>query len=374
MKRKLAIIGAGIIQNPLILKAKEMGIETHGFSWAKDVWSIQDSFSDYHYPVSIVRKEDILDICKEIQIDGVTSIANDGCVPIVSFIAQEMGLIGNNYEDSLVATNKYLMCQAFVKNGVNCPRFTIVDENMDLSDFEYPLIVKPTDRSGSIGVIKVETEKDLAKAIFRAQELSFTKQAIIEEYITGVEVSVETISWNGVHYNLIISDKVTTGAPYFVEIAHHEPSDLNPEIQEKVKAEARKALTALNVNYGASHTEIKITETGEIYLIEVNVRLGGDFIHELVRLSTGFDFLKGVIDVALNQFEKPVVTAHKYSGIYFLSKETEWVKQIIDNRENDLDIVTADIYDNELRYIQSSNDRSGYFIYKSDRKRTWNNY
>ena len=374
MRKKIAIIGASILQKPLILKAKEMGVETHCFAWDKEKDSICKKFTDYFYPISVLEKEQILDVCKGIQIDGITSIASDFCVPTVCFIAEKMGLIGNRYEDSLIAINKLHQRQAFLKNGVHSPQFTLASEKMDLTGYRYPLIVKPTDRSGSFGVFKVEKEADLAKAILRAQELSFSKQALIEEYVTGTEVSVETISWEGRHYNLTLTDKVTTGAPYYVEIAHHEPSDLSPEIQEKVKAEARKALTAVNVNYGASDTEIMITENGEVYVIEVNARLGGDFTHEMVKLSTGYDFLKGVIDVALNQFEAPVIIENNYSGIYFLCKETEWVRQVIENKENDSDIVDAEIYDVELRNIQSSIDRSGYFIYQSDRKRRWGDF
>jgi biotin carboxylase len=373
-EKKLAIICASETQKPLIIKAKEMDVETHCFAWDKEKDSVCRKIADYYHPISIIEKEKILEVCREIKIDGIISMVSDPAVPTICYVAENMGLIGNRYEDALVTSNKYHQRQAFLNSGVGSPRFVIARECDDLTGFKYPLIVKPTDRCASIGVMKVEKEEDLDGAIKRAKELSFSKQALIEEYVTGVEVSVETISWEGTHYNLTLTDKETTGAPYFVEIAHHEPSELSTIIQEKIKAEARKALTALNVRYGASDTEIKIAETGEVYVIEGNARLGGDFSHDMVRLSTGYDFLKGVIDVALNQFEKPVISEHKYSGIYFLSKETEHVKQIIENAANDSDIVQSEIYDNELRNIQSSADRSGYFIYQSDRERRWGNF
>jgi len=375
MKKKLAVIGASIALKPLILKAKEMGIETHCFAWDKGEDSSCKNFSDFFYPISIIEKEQILEVCKQINIDGITSIVIELAIPTVCYVTEKMGLIGNRYADTMMTRNKYKARQAFLKNGVNSPRFAIAQEkiNPDLTGFKYPLIVKPTDRSGSIGVMKVDREGDLQAAILRAQQLSINGQVIIEEYVSGLEVSVETISWKGTHYNIMLTDKETTGAPYFVEIAHHEPSELREDIQEKIKAEARKALTAVNYSYGASDTEIKVTENGEVYVIEVNARLGGDFTHEMLRLSTGYDILKGVIDVALNQFEEPVFPISKYSGVCFLSKETEYLEKIIENRKNDPDIVDTEIYNDDLRYLQNNFDRSGYLIYQSSQRRKWGN-
>ena len=377
MKKKLAIIGAKDEQVPLVLKAKEMGIETHCFSWEK---TEEDTFckgiADYFHPISILEKEQILEKCREIGIDGVTSISNDYAVPTVGYVAQNMGLPGNAYEDMLIALNKYKARLAFQKSGVRSPRFAVVHEGAlpDLTEFTYPLIVKPTDRSGSLGVMKVEKYEDLENAVQRASELSYLKEAIIEEYISGIEVSVESISWKGKHYHLTITDKETTGAPYYVEIAHHEPSALSAEIQEKMKIEAGKALSAVNYSFGATDTEVKVNENGDVYIIEVNPRMGGDFTHELMRLSIGYDFLKGVIDIAVNQFKEPVLPINKYSGIFFLSKDTEWVKQVIENKDSDPEIDSVEIYNDELLHLQSNFDRSGYFLYQSDRKKTKDDY
>ncbi|MEI7503509.1 MAG: ATP-grasp domain-containing protein, partial [Paludibacter sp.] len=117
--------------------------------------------------------------------------------------------------------------QRFTEYDVLSPRYVIANGNYNLNDFHFPLIIKPTDRSGSRGVKKVLDIFDVKEAVERAKIESFTNQAIIEEYITGSEVSVETISWQGTHYILAITDKVTTGEPYFVELEHHQPSKLN---------------------------------------------------------------------------------------------------------------------------------------------------
>ena len=104
-------------------------------------------------------------------------------------------------------------------------------------------------------------------------------------------------------------------------------------------------------------------------MIEIGARMGGDFIgSNLVQLSTGYDFLKGVIEVALGSFHAPIVTENNYSGVYFLSEETKYLKKIIENKHDYPEIVEAEITDSELRHIECSGDRSGYLIYRSDSK------
>lgn len=364
--KKLAIIGASYLQLPLVEKAKKMGIETHCFAWPEG--AVCKEIADYFYPISILDKEDILEKCLEISIDGITTIATDMAVPTICYVAEKMNLISNSFTSSLVSTNKSEMRNAFEKSNCSIPKF-IKTNNTDVTieGFKFPLIVKPVDRSGSRGVTKVIFESELSEAITYAITESFGKNAIIEEYIEGEEVSVETISWKGNHTILAITDKVTTGAPHFVELAHHQPSSLSKEIQDKIKAETIKCLNALDINFGAGHSEFKITSKGEIYIIEVGARMGGDFIgSHLVELSTGYDFLEGVINVALGKHETPVLKNYYFSGVYFLCKETEQILPYF-SQENNFDVL-KEIQNNTLKNITNSNDRSGYLIYQTNKK------
>ena len=357
MKKKLAIIGASYLQQPLVEKAREMGLYTICFAWEDG--AVCKDLCDKFYPISIVDKDAILKVCREEGIDAVTTIASDVAVLTVNYVAEQM------------ATNKYLMRQCFMENGVPSPKYCLTDGEvpMAISTFRFPVIVKPTDRSGSRGVEKVEKQEDLQEAITRACKESFQQKAVIEEFVEGREISVESISFEGKHYILQITDKVTTEAPFFVELEHHQPSTLPEDIKSRVKAIVLNALTALHIQYGASHAELKITKDGDIRVIEIGARMGGDFIgSDLVKLSTGYDFLKGVIDVAFGQFEEPKITEHKFSGVYFLCKETERILPTIENAEKYPEIVRAEVTDTVLRNIEQSADRSGYFIYQSNKK------
>ena len=277
--KKVVIIGANEFQNPLILKAKEMGYETHVFAW-KD-GAVGEKTADYFYPISIVEKEEILEKCKEIKPNAVASIGSDLAGITVNYLARNLGLPCNSERNIRISTNKYEMRKAFMEAGVPTPEFHIIDSGTDLEQIKkmrLPVIVKPTDRSGSRGIMKLESWDLLTEAIEAARENSFEKRAIIEEYLEGEEYSCECISFEGKHQYLAITKKYTTGHPHFIEIGHMEPSGLNEAMEEKVKAQIFQALDALEVSYGASHSEFKVDKEGNVSIIEIGSRMGGDCI------------------------------------------------------------------------------------------------
>ncbi len=365
---KLAVIGGSYLQLPLVMKAREAGLEVHCFAWLDG--AVCREYADRFYPISIVEKEEILEVCRKIGIDAIVSIASDVAVTTVNYVADKMGLIGNPVEFTEITTNKYAMRKALIEASVPCPRFVLArgGKKPDVSGLSFPLIVKPTDRSGSRGVEKIDRADMLDNAIARATSESFSDEAIVEEFIEGREISVESISFKGRHYILQLTDKVTTGAPYFVELEHHQPSSLPEATKQRVCDVVLRALDALHIQNGASHSELKIKESGDIYVVEIGARMGGDFIgSDLVRLSTGYDFLNGVLQVAFGRFEEPVIEHRGFSGVYFLSKETESLLPLMQDWKNHKEIVKCEITDPEnIKNVLQSADRSGYLIYKSN--------
>lgn len=369
MTKTLAIIGASYLQRPLVERAKQMGLRTICFAWEEG--AVCKDICDVFYPLSITEKEQILDVCHKEHIDGVCTIASDVAAPTVAYVAEQMGLTGNSYEAAVRANNKFAMRNAFMAAGVPCPAYQVCRsaDELDMKEIMYPVIVKPTDRSGSLGITKVTNHQELRQAVTIAINHSFEHEALVEQFIEGREISVEFISYGGKHYPLQITDKVTTEAPHFVELAHHQPAALTAEQYDAIYDLTRRALNALGVTNGASHSEYKITKEGKIYVMEIGARMGGDFIgSDLVRLSTGYDFVQGVIEVALGMFVAPVRTQCKYAGVYFLSAETPQVKQYIDHKEEYPEIVMAEQTSDELRHVNCSSERSGYFIYQADHK------
>ena len=301
--KKLAIIGANEFQEPLIRKAKEMGFETHVFAWAAG--DVGEKAADVFHPISIVEKEAVWQVCREEGVAACCSIGSDLATHTVNYVQRKLGMPCNPPITDTIATNKYEMRRALQTAGVPCPRFLKVTEappEERLSGMRYPMIVKPTDRSGSRGIYKASDYADICAAVPEAAACSFENCAIIEEYIEGEEFSCEAISFAGEHHILALTKKYTTGAPHFIETGHREPSGISGQMQETVKRSILRALDALHIEYGASHAEFMLTAQGEVRIIEIGARMGGDCIgSDLVALSTGIDFTAAVIDAALGK-------------------------------------------------------------------------
>lgn len=369
MEKNLAIIGASYLQLPLIQKAKKLGYITHVFAWK--INDVGERAADYFYPISIVEKECILKKCREIGICGICSIASDLAVITVNYVAEELGLNGNSLETTDVSTNKYLMRQIFKKNGDPSPKSMKVDLNTDLDKINiiYPVIVKPTDRSGSRGIFKVEDSRDLADSVKKSVESSFEKKALIEEFAEGNEYSVEYISYHGEHHFLALTKKITTGAPNFIEKAHIEPADVDSVILNRVKQTIEHALDSLGIKNSASHSEIKIDIDGNIKIIEIGGRMGGDCIgSDLVWYSTGIDYVKAVIQVACGKKPdlEPCGEKMHVKAVYIFSHEDlveyKRIKQTFPQK------ILREVFLNEslIGKATNSSDRAGCYIIRED--------
>ena len=366
--KKLAIIGASYLQEPLIEKAKKMGIETHVFAWK--CGDVGERTADFFYPISIIEKEKILDKCRQIGINGICSIASDLATVAVNYVANAMGLTGNSEECVRLSTNKYNMRKAFEKNGDPSPRSIMVSSIEDLQniELEYPVIVKPVDRSGSRGITKLESYNGLNEAIENAKEQGFQKYALVEEYVRGQEYSVEYISYKGRHFFLALTKKYTTGSPHFIETAHIEPAPVSEEQLIKIKKIVSHALDSLKVENGASHSELKIDEKGNINLIEIGARMGGDFIgSHLVKISSGVDFVEAVIRIALG--EKPNLSnSNKKSAAavrFVFSEEDVKVLAKIEEEHPEI-IIFSDYRIADGRKVVDSSTRFGMYLLQSD--------
>lgn len=318
--KNLIIIGANEFQAPLILTAKAMGYTTHVFAWQSG--DVGERSADYFYPISIVELDRILNICRALEPVGVVSIGSDLAAITVNYIAEKLGLTGNGMASAMAATNKHLMRLAFEKAGLpSCKsRLVCSPEEAEGLALEYPVIVKPTDRSGSRGVFMVTDPSQLARAIEKAQSHSFEKKALVEEFAPGREYSIEYISWQGQHHFLACTEKFTTGAPLFVETGHLQPPlHMDEDTLGRIQQLVPQVLDCLGIRFGASHTELKIDDKGNIRIIECGGRMGGDCIgSDLVYISRGVDYVKACVDVAcarqpeLSSQHEPRVSAIRF--------------------------------------------------------------
>ena len=122
------------------------------------------------------------------------------------------------------------------------------------------------------------------------------------------------------------------------------------------------------IKNGASHTELILSENS-IVVTEVGARMGGDFIgSHLIELSTGYNYLNGVLDIALGKFKPPEILFNKFSGVYFLSEKSQHIASYINRKNEYSEIIEAALTGTEPKSLTSSRDRNGYLIYQSDVK------
>lgn len=367
--KKLIIVGANNFQLPLIKKAKDMGIETHVFAWEEG--AVGKKYADYFYAISIVEKEIILEYSKVIKPNGIISIGSDLAMLTVNYIANELGLTGNSMDCTMVTTNKYLMRKKLTQFKLPSPKYYFVKDSssIDILNIKYPVIVKPTDRSGSRGVTKVNKSQEIKSAIQRAISESLAKEVLIEEYVEGEEYSVEMISWKGEHHHLQITEKETSGAPYFIEKSHHQPATISIELQDKIINLIKRTLSALGIDNGASHSEIIINKAGNVFITEVGARMGGDYIgSDLVQLSTGYDYVRAVIDVSMGHFKEVKIIDSQFSGVYFLFPKPGMIVSIRDQSSSYSEIIRSEIFLRKGDFvpeIKESSQRPASFIYQS---------
>lgn len=301
MKRKIAIIGTNEQQNPLILRAKEMGFETHVFAWQTG-GEIGEKTADFFYPISAGNKEDILAKCKEIGISAIASIGSDMAAVSASYVADNLHLASSGYSGTVCAANKILSREILQKCGIRQPRFVQVSDVIpsSVNELRYPLIVKPSDRSGGRGLKKIDSVKQLYPSINHAREISFERKAIVEEYIEGQLYSCETISFEGSHTILGYTKRsVLEIAGRLCENRHQQPSNLPASVQKSMEDVVPAVLNALGLRHGASSIEFIVDSHNEIYVIEVTPSMYGDYIGtDLIPAATGYDYVGMVIDTA----------------------------------------------------------------------------
>lgn len=367
---RLAVLGANAPLECFYRQAKALGYYIIGIAWDKG--AVCKKYCDKFYPISFTEKEKILQVCINERIDGITSFSLESALPSVIYVAKHLNLVSNDYECVKLTENKFAQREAFRKSGLPVPNFKRVKSitEVNIHDFHFPIIVKPIDGGGSQGINKLDTEDGFLEALADAIAHSRSHEAIVEEFIDGREFSVEYLSYNGTHYNLQITDKVTSGSPHFIEMQHHQPANISEELASRIREMVEKALTVLKIENSPSHTEIKLSSYDELYIIEIGARMGGDHItSDLVRLSTGYDMVKGCIELATGRFTKPKFGSLKYAGVYFYSQLALEVGEIIRHHEDYPDIVEWELDDAPLPDAHSNADRGGYFLYQSDNKR-----
>lgn len=378
MAKKMMILGASALQVPAIKKAKEMGYEVISVDYDPDAVGFE--LADIKLVVSTLDQEEVLRQARIYKPDVVITSTSDGPVRTAAYVNEQLGKEPDlAYEDSLCATIKSYMRDRLKEYHVPIPQYFIVKNETEFMEavksLKGDMIVKPADNAGSRGVVLIKkdvtdgkTQPDNVLEVYEySKSNSRNGVVMVEEFMEGEEVSVESMTVNGETTIVTITDKLTTPPPYFVELGHAEPSRHPIQLQEQIKEITKQAVAAIHLQNGPSHTEIKLTQDGP-KIVELAARLGGDFItSRLVPLSTGVDMVGSSVVLATGGIIDLEKKWNKGAAIRFIPGESGTITDIdIPQEVYDLpgveEIVlykkTGDIVDG----TKSSNDRLGHII------------
>ena len=319
--KKIFILGASALQVPAIKKAKEKGLYVYALDYDDHAVGIADA--DEFLCISTIDKEAVLEAAKKYNPDFIITSTSDMPVRTVAWVNEQLGKKSEiSYEDAICATDKSAMRDRMKACGVPIPEYHVAaseEEFLNIAEnMGERFVSKPADNAASRGVVLVHRGDDLKEIYSFTKQFSRSGKVLIEEFMEGPEVSVESFTVEGETHIITITDKLVTELPFFVETGHTEPSRLSEDKKKDIRETALKAIKAIGIVNGPTHTEIKVTPTGA-KLVEIAARLGGDFItSRLVPLSTGVDLIECCINSTLGEEVRWQSTIDRGSAIRFL--------------------------------------------------------
>jgi len=299
--KRIVVLGAGESSHGIIKTIKTMGHDPVVFGTHAE--HSKPPFAEFYKVVEENDVRSVVEICKEIGVDGIVPIPVDRTLHWQSQVAHELGLIFIPVEKVENFRNKFIMKLCLQKNGIPCAKGILV--NIDelspgvLEDFSFPLIVKPIDQYASRGVTKANNYNELETYAKETLSLSRIPKVLVEEYIEGREFNAEGVCYNGVIEIYAIVEKISDPFPRTVEMGHIIPANITNKEEKTIVSMITKSVRSLEMKNGAFNAEIKL-QNGKGCVIEVNGRLAGDFIiSNLILPTTGQDMEKAVVNIAL---------------------------------------------------------------------------
>ena len=307
-RRKLMLLGGLRYLLPVIDAAHDLGCHVITCDYLPD--NIAHKYSDEYHNVSILDKEAVLSLARELKIDGIMSFAVDPGVVTAAYVADRMGLPqAGPYESVCILQNKERFRSFLEANGFNVPKsrgFSTYEEAYaGRAYFTWPVIVKPVDSAGSKGVSRVDSPEDLKAAFDNAKSHSFSGKVIIEEFIEkeGCSSDSDCFSVDGefkfVSFSAQRFDERASN-PY-TPAAYSWPSTMTREQESELTSELQRLITLLGMRTSIYNVETRVGRNGKCYIMEVSPRGGGNRLAEMLRMATGVDMITAAVKAALGE-------------------------------------------------------------------------
>lgn len=314
--KKVLFLGGAPTQIPPIKYALEQGHHVITLDYLPE--NPGHKLAHKYYNLSTTDKEAVLEVARAEKINGVVAYASDPAAPTAAYVAEKMGLPGNPYESVEILARKDLFRNFLAKHNFNVPRskafYNEGEAKLWLDEIGVPVFIKPVDSSGSKGVTHLQNAEDFSSAFEHALKFSREKKVVVEEKIVrkGYQVDSDIFMANGdiVFWAWGNQHQDHACHPY-APVAISYPSVLPDEVQQKARDVVSSILKTLGFMLGAFNVEFVVDADGEIWVIEIGPRNGGNLIPQVLKYGTGVDTISATVDAALGlplqqTMQKPV--------------------------------------------------------------------
>ena len=367
-RKKLMILGAGVYQEPLIRTALNLDLEIHIASLPGNYPGIK--IAPNFHPIDVTDQQAILNLCQQLEIDGILTTATDICIPTIGLVVDSMQLAGTGYESGYACMDKSIMKKKFVEWKVPTAKYLDIKNQNDainfFSEIDGPCVIKATDSSGSRGIIRVNEIEEISDAFEEALANSKNQTVLIEEWITGEEFGAQAVVIDGELVLTMIHSDVTTSPPRKMPIGHGCPHPEEKRLFEKTEVAIKHAIQALEIKDGICNVDLIDTSNGPM-LIEIAARMGGTCLPEVCGEYWGVDMYQLAIEIALGK--KPMIPQNpcgKPSFAHVIFSEKEGILQSMGTMQENLEWIFDIQLGDEVKRFEGGNDRYGHVIGSSD--------
>jgi len=299
---KALVLCGGVPQIALIKELKGRGITTLLADMNENVGA--RAYADEFYKVSVLDVDAIENLARDQKVDFLITVCADQVLQVVAEVSERLNLpCYIDFETAENVSKKSYMKTIFAQNGIPTSQFVIMDK-LDIEKtkhLHYPLIVKPVDAYSSRGVTKVTSPEDLQAAFDIAINISRSKNAIVEEFVEGDEVTVDAYIENGKAHILCLTNLYKIGEDgKFIINRSRIPAKIPFIVIAKIQDAAQKIADA----FGLENTPMLIqliTDGNDIAVVEFCARTGGGIKFLMIKKTSGFDVVKAVVDLTLGE-------------------------------------------------------------------------
>jgi biotin carboxylase len=376
--KTVLFVGAGRHQRRAILRAKELGLRVVGVDRNPDALGLQEV--DVAEPVDFTDVAGVTEVARRHSVDGVVAVSADRAVPVAAAVAEELGLPGIGTDVAHVMTHKIAMRRVLAEAGVPQPRFAAIrnlqEARLAADTVGFPAVLKPTDSGGQRGVFRVGSTDELDAHLHAALAESRTDEAILEEYVEGLELNGLAVARDGEVIPLTLSDRLRPpGVGFGVGWIHVYPTTIFADALARAEEVVVHSVKALGLQNGVAFPQLLIGEDGDVRVVEVAARIPGGEMASLARHAVGVDLVEVALRIALGEPLPDDVVRPKYSqplAIRFLTAAPGPLAPgrvvgvgTLDEVLAQPGVVQADLYLAEgevVRPVRLDGDRRGYVI------------